>query len=463
MTAILGRTVKLIAAPIGLVSEAVHHRKDKKAAGTPASEEKSQESREDSNSPVYVNIPADQAEALVASKQAVPADGETATHELVPADGKDIENANDDEYDWALDDATIVAEEGESEDSNEKQEQTLKQTSAPKTLPSRTSSKSQSNSEQVQALPFPVVLPQRRPRTKRRGFVHAYAPVLEGSGIDQDMFLVFIQDFHKAAQASPIFDVIIVATAVASAYPDPLVGLGIQAVQIIAAIGQEAQERYRTNNFLDQANKDIFMPRGLLALIVTFVPGEDDETVIKSEPVDIGASTVATYGESLIQTEAAETDQTKPRKMDRIREKAKYYRIASGKTYGEGEMPTICAPLIFPTLDAIADDEQGRKEGFTNDIKAKTKHSSQFVANYFDQRAQASYVSFSSLPFQVKVFAKREEAKSEIANAEEYRQSQTPAQYIHGWDSTVQISLRGSQKPHKSTLFHTHHRWPLQS
>lgn len=49
-------------------------------------------------------------------------------------------------------------------------------------------------------LPFPVIIPQRRPGAKRRGFVRAYAPVLQDCGIGQDVFLKFISDFHKASQ-----------------------------------------------------------------------------------------------------------------------------------------------------------------------------------------------------------------------------------------------------------------------
>lgn len=49
-------------------------------------------------------------------------------------------------------------------------------------------------------LPCPVIIPQRRPGQKRRGFVRAYAPVLEESGISQDVFLKFISDFHKCSQ-----------------------------------------------------------------------------------------------------------------------------------------------------------------------------------------------------------------------------------------------------------------------
>lgn len=45
-------------------------------------------------------------------------------------------------------------------------------------------------------LPCPVVIPQRRLGNKERGFVEAYAPVLEQCGIDQDTFLDFIREFN---------------------------------------------------------------------------------------------------------------------------------------------------------------------------------------------------------------------------------------------------------------------------
>ena len=62
----------------------------------------------------------------------------------------------------------------------------------------------------------------------------------------------------------------IIATVFASAYPDPLVGLAAQAVQVVAAVGQDVQERLRTNTFLTRANKDIFIPKGMYAMIVKY-------------------------------------------------------------------------------------------------------------------------------------------------------------------------------------------------
>ena len=49
-------------------------------------------------------------------------------------------------------------------------------------------------------LQYPVIIPQRRPGSKIRGFVRAYAPVLADHDINQDTFLYFLKTFHKASQ-----------------------------------------------------------------------------------------------------------------------------------------------------------------------------------------------------------------------------------------------------------------------
>ena len=46
-------------------------------------------------------------------------------------------------------------------------------------------------------LPIPVVLPQRRPEHKERGFVRAYAPVLQDCGIDSRVWFDFLDGFHN--------------------------------------------------------------------------------------------------------------------------------------------------------------------------------------------------------------------------------------------------------------------------
>ena len=53
---------------------------------------------------------------------------------------------------------------------------------------------------QSTGLRCPVVIPQRRPGSKTRGFIRAYAPVLADFDIDQETFLGFLKAFHKASQ-----------------------------------------------------------------------------------------------------------------------------------------------------------------------------------------------------------------------------------------------------------------------
>ena len=54
-----------------------------------------------------------------------------------------------------------------------------------------------------QRLPFPIVIPQRRPKDRSRGFIRAYAPVLENCGIDQATWLEFLDSFEKNSTANP--------------------------------------------------------------------------------------------------------------------------------------------------------------------------------------------------------------------------------------------------------------------
>ena len=57
-----------------------------------------------------------------------------------------------------------------------------------------------SSSVAKERLTCPVIIPQRRPGDKTRGFERAYAPVLEEYGINQDSFLHFLKSFHKASK-----------------------------------------------------------------------------------------------------------------------------------------------------------------------------------------------------------------------------------------------------------------------
>ncbi|KAL8870763.1 MAG: hypothetical protein Q9174_003267 [Haloplaca sp. 1 TL-2023] len=395
-TAILGRTVKIIATPLGLASEAFKSRKDRnpsRPAAPAKAEEKSPASSSnpsDSAPPPIVEVPAGAADRLIETGHAVPVEGSEPTHEIVPND----DSIERDETDWVLDDLVDETEPspplyGQAPHDQEGTVEDLIRSipSVPKLKPSAP----------AQRLPFPVVIPQRRPGTKSRGLVRAYAPVLEDYNIPQDTFLVFLKSFHKAVQASPIFNVVTVAAAIAGVYPDPLIGLGILAVQVAASMGQEVQERYRANRFLDQANKDIFVPNGLFAMIVTYKPGDSNRPVIGTERVDMGAMAVAKYGDQLFDQEPSHGSPAQEDTFGALRRKAKDFRIASGATAGEAEMPLVCAPLIFPAVDAAAAaTEAGGSEGapendFAAHVKTKSKNAQKFVQDYMDRRGQATF------------------------------------------------------------------------
>ena len=393
-TAIMGRVVKIIVTPIGLLSEAIHARKDKKRSSSALDDASDgqttiatgiQVERKDS---AYVEVSPELADELIASGQAEPTDVQAPTHELVEDDEGD-DGMGRDEADWALDEAAAEGEDEKLALSNEKEMEDPKGPAASSAVSKRS----------MQKLPFPVILPQRRPGTKGRGFVRAYPPVLEESGIPPDEFLGFLKDLHKATQASPIFDVVMIATAIAAAYPDPVIGLGVQAVQVAVGLGQEIQERYRTNKFLTQANKEFFIPKGLYAMIVTYKTCDSEQPEVGIERVDLGATAVAKYGgDDHADTRVGESgDSEKPKMLDDVKEKMKQLRIASGETHGEAEMPVTCAPLIFPALDAAAvaspaAKENPNSEGIGSSIKARSKSASKFVNDYYDRRAQASYV-----------------------------------------------------------------------
>jgi hypothetical protein len=55
------------------------------------------------------------------------------------------------------------------------------------------------------SLPCRVIIPQRRPRKKNRGFVRAYAPVLADFGISQDLFsAIFGESLDKANEVRSV-------------------------------------------------------------------------------------------------------------------------------------------------------------------------------------------------------------------------------------------------------------------
>ncbi|KAI0182245.1 hypothetical protein EV127DRAFT_458256 [Xylaria flabelliformis] len=306
------------AAGIGLAAEAYHHHKEKNA----------QKATENENSPSPESQPA------------------TLSQQV-------------DEAAWQLDDAQQQAvEDGfvPSNGTNETQPSELAGTflqrhSLPPPLGSET-----------QQLSLPVVITQKRPGKRTRGFMRAYAPVLDDVGVNEATFLEFIDDLNKAVLPSPWIQAINLASLAGMAVPEPFTVLISIAVQQAANAASAAHSRFKTNHFLDQVNKSFFMPRGLIALIMTWKPSQAGE-MLTNVNFDI---------EPAISKAANQSEQSSLRKK---------FAQSSGAT--SFEWPET-APLVFPVLDSIAAMDTVKKQN-------ALKRTSTFVQGYMDARSRAKW------------------------------------------------------------------------
>lgn len=211
-----------------------------------------------------------------------------------------------------------------------------------------------------------VIIPQRRPESRKRGFIRAYAPVLAAKGISEETFIDFIATFNIASQANPLLNAINMASFSAHALP-PGIGIAVaEAIRLAVDTAIEAQSRYRANSFLDQINKLWFLPRGLVCFPMIWKPSVS--SIVSSVAID------ATAAE---QSDKFKIDQ---RTVDK-------FKGGASTTRGNVQFPDA-APLIFPLLDDFFDDETHGKEGT---MKHKLLHFSKTTNDYFDRRAQAKY------------------------------------------------------------------------
>lgn len=94
-------------------------------------------------------------------------------------------------------------------------------------------------------IPMPVILPQRRPKDRTRGFVRAYAPVLENVSIDEATWLAFLETFQLASEASPWLAAINLASFATMAMPHVAGILVSLAIQQGVKVAQNFQSRKR--------------------------------------------------------------------------------------------------------------------------------------------------------------------------------------------------------------------------
>lgn len=213
---IVGFAVKGVAAGIGLASESIHHHKEKKREKNLAESDAS--ARGNSSSASLPN-----------------------THE--PVD--EIPREEDDEEQWQLDEAQeeIVPQTSQV---HEKKKSTRNLTVIVEEFVCKYPPPQYGYPAAIpRLLALPVILPQRRPKGRSRGFIRAYAPVLADCGIDQAMFLDFLETFNQATEASPWINAINLA-GIAGFFVSPGISIAITvAIQIAMKVATEVDSRRR--------------------------------------------------------------------------------------------------------------------------------------------------------------------------------------------------------------------------
>ncbi|PVH74322.1 hypothetical protein DL98DRAFT_604826 [Cadophora sp. DSE1049] len=135
------------------------------------------------------------------------------------------------------------------------------------------------SSQERRELPLPVIIPQRRPQNKSRGWARAYAPALMGAGIDETTFLDFLDRFNEESKASPYLHVVNVAGAGIGFLPGITPMIVSMAVPVAVQAAKKAQSNRQSDSYLDKMNKALFVPHGLYAIVMTYNPSQIGDTV----------------------------------------------------------------------------------------------------------------------------------------------------------------------------------------
>lgn len=314
-----GRISKSVSGLIGLGQEAIQHHKDKKAA--------------------------------TAAQDAAERDP-AATSE---------DEYDEDEDDWIADDTQDQLHEG----------QDIKQDESPEGPADWFKKRHPAPDQAITPkgrLPAPVIVPQKRPDMRSRGFVRAYAPALAECNVDQAAFLDFLEGFHKEINKHGYFNATNLAVALSvmsytlSVAPSAIVHFTALAVHTSIEAGRRLYISKKTNSYIDEINAYYFQPRGLYAMIMTYKPDSKDS----SSTLDFDTATATAV-------DTRHNTDSKPSTQD--------YKSSSGKMLNQ-QIPECC-PLIFPELERASGEQ--KQNAF--------KRSLAFTRDYYDRRGQAEFAA----------------------------------------------------------------------
>ncbi|TQN70063.1 Reticulocyte-binding protein 2-like protein a [Colletotrichum shisoi] len=338
--------VRSAAGGIGVISEALHHRKEKKGKTLHQSQE-----------PSRTQLPSETAQSRP-GEEAVP----------------DSNNIVDQK-----------ATTGEEEESRSQKDQKDSGNLATAFI-NRRACLPGNRAANGRDLPLPVILPQRRPENRARGFLRAYAPLLADVGIDENTFLDFIDTFNKALEPSPWINALNLAGFAGSAMPEPasmLFGFGVEYATEAAL---EGHSRYSSNVFLDRVNSQFFNPRGLVCLVVTWQPDISNNQLNVNFEGEVSASRPNPGVSDRIGDIAAQRTSAKDGWQGMKGQMAEMMKMSNGNfSWPEP------APLVFPTAkDPLT--ESGSDDGAKKKKKKNALDRMEiWMEDMSDKRAQAKW------------------------------------------------------------------------
>ncbi|KAK2037557.1 hypothetical protein LZ31DRAFT_611374 [Colletotrichum somersetense] len=140
-------------------------------------------------------------------------------------------------------------------------------------------------------LPSPVIIPQRRIMNRSRGFVSNYSSSLRDAGIDEKAFSTFINQLNRLAELKPRAQAIdfsgfahLCSNTDQDVFMSMAVGMAFETAKGI-------QHSTAMNKLIDKTNNELFRPKGLICLLMTWKPeGPTSSTLdraIRSRPVHL--------------------------------------------------------------------------------------------------------------------------------------------------------------------------------
>ncbi|KAG7150176.1 Burnettramic acids biosynthesis cluster protein E like [Verticillium longisporum] len=243
-----------------------------------------------------------------------------------------------------------------------------------------------------------------------RGFVRAYAPVLNTAGIDQATFLDFVDTFNKSLEPNPYLNVINLAGFAGEAAPDPfslLIGLAVD-VGTYALL--EADSRNRSSRFLDRINAGFFMPRGLACFCATWrSDAESQEKLVTA--VDFEGQTFEAPTETDFIHQARKAMLQKSSRDDMVNKLQQQIQERMKPCRGGFNWPEP-APLIFPSADETKAVMCTKPDGKP---KGGFDRGEVWADNFSDRRAQAKWMQ-KNPGFNVAASMPKPEFKSRYAD-----------------------------------------------